>query len=346
MQISLQQLRRALSAALFVLLLSLAGMKNALAQNQVATLQHNDSITGVFYGQHAFVSAYNAAANGDIITLSSGTFDNCNIAKSITIHGAGCVYDSVTQVMPTIIPGEFFIQHNNVSFEGVWIRGNGVTSYSGPENVSFVKCNLDKIGVAHADNRENWSFVNCIVKDFGGASDCQYIGMTIINSVVRFTKYFHTNVSNPTTIINSIVLFDNSTNNATHMANITANNSIIQTVSGHVITDCSFFNCIGIKLGTSSLFDGITQNVMIVDNYDDVFETFTGTVSYDNNYQLKDEIATSFLGNDGTEVGIYGGIMPYNPRPNYMIIRSCNVAGRTNEDNKLSVEIELLNPDE
>lgn len=80
---------------------------------------------------------------------------------------------------------------------------------------------------------------------------------------------------------------------------------------------------------------------MEVSSYSDIFETFDGTVTFDNIYQLKEEIANSFYGNDGTEVGVYGGMMPYNPRPSYMIIRRCNVAGRTTEDNKLSVEIEL-----
>lgn len=90
------------------------------------------------------------------------------------------------------------------------------------------------------------------------------------------------------------------------------------------------------------LFNGqVNSTNLEVDNYSDVFETFDGIVTYDNSYQLKEEIANFFLGNDGTEVGIYGGMMPYNPRPSYMIIKRCNVAGRTTEDNKLSVEIEL-----
>ena len=81
---------------------------------------------------------------------------------------------------------------------------------------------------------------------------------------------------------------------------------------------------------------------MEVDGFDDVFETFAGTVTYDNSYELKEEITTSFLGNDGTEVGIYGGMMPYDPRPTYMRMKRCNVAPRSTIDNKLSVEIEVL----
>ena len=360
MQTKSLQLKRALSAALFVLLLCVAGTKIALAQNQVATLQHNDTITGVFYGQNAFVSAHSAAVNGDIITLSSGTFAApSEIVKAITIHGAGCGFDSITQIMPTIISGDFSLRSgsSSTSFEGISLIGNiaGVSA----NNIVFVKCTINKIlptsGYYTSFNNYNWQFINCIIKDFvsyrsasglSGTSYYYFLGMSIINSVVRFTSFNNLDAYNPTTINNSIVLFNNgqaSNSNARAINNIVVYNSIITTVSGHTVSNCTFFNCISIETGETSLFEGQTaQNVMTVDGYDDVFETFDGTVTYDNIYQLKNDIATGFLGHDGTEVGIYGGVMPYKTRPNYMIMKNCTVAGRTNEDNKLSVEIELL----
>ena len=119
-------------------------------------------------------------------------------------------------------------------------------------------------------------------------------------------------------------------------------NSIIATAENNSVSNTIFHNCIGIQTVDSSLFVGQLNNSnMTVDSYEDVFETFAGEVTYNNSYQLKEEIATSFLGNDGTEVGIYGGMRPYHPRPPYMIINSINVAGRTTDDNKLNVEIEL-----
>ena len=177
---------------------------------------------------------------------------------------------------------------------------------------------------------------------------CPRIG-TYFSSVDEAISFFQLNhkvvsvefisVENPITINNSVILFDNGLS----INNIIANNSIVATVSGHTVTNCAFFNCIGIETGETLLFEGqTTQNVLEVDSFEDVFETFTGTVSFDNIYQLKEVIATSFLGNDGTEVSIYGGMMPYRTRPNYMIIRNCNVSGRTTEDNKLNVELELL----
>ena len=62
------QFGKAMSAALFVLLLVAVGSKNALAQYQAATLQHEGNIT-VFYGPDALSNAHEAAATNDTITL-------------------------------------------------------------------------------------------------------------------------------------------------------------------------------------------------------------------------------------------------------------------------------------
>lgn len=84
-----------------------------------------------------------------------------------------------------------------------------------------------------------------------------------------------------------------------------------------------------------------------MDNFSDVFDTYDGSnISfYDPIYErfiLKSSFATSFLGNDGTEVGIHGGLAPYNPRPNYMVLKQCNVANQSTVDGKLSVEIQVV----
>ena len=344
MQTKSLSMRRAISAALFVLLLSVTGTKNALAQNQVATLQHNDTITGVFYGQNAFVSAHNAAVDGDVVTLSSGTFNNCSITKSVTIRGAGCVLDTVTNVLPTIIPGSFYIGRSNITFEGICFTEeikipNGASNYS---YISFVKCNINKIINYYSPQfpQKFCQFNNCIINNFSSSS---FHGTSIINSVVRFTTYVQNDIYNPTNIYNSVIVFDN----ALSINNIVAYNSIIATASEHNVSNNTFFNCINIKTGETSLFEGqLNTSNMEVNNYSEVFETFDGTISYDNIYQLKNDIATGFLGHDGTEVGIYGGIMPYKTRPSNMILKNCNVAGQTDENKKLNVEMELFGPEE
>lgn len=64
------------------------------AQNelQTAVLQH-DGDTQVFTGRNAFVNANAAAVDGDVITLSAGTFNIADITKSISLYGAGFEYN-------------------------------------------------------------------------------------------------------------------------------------------------------------------------------------------------------------------------------------------------------------
>ena len=117
------QFGKAISAALFVLLLSLAGMTKAFAQTQVATLQHEGNISA-FYGPSALAVAHDAAIDGDTITLSSGNFNfqSCTITKAITLHGAGCVSDTLG-ITPTTVSGNYYIRipNDSLSFtvEGV-----------------------------------------------------------------------------------------------------------------------------------------------------------------------------------------------------------------------------------
>ena len=326
---------KAMSAALFVLLLSLAGMKNVLAQTLVATLQHEGNISA-FYGSNALAEAYDAAVDGDTITLTSGSFNGCDFGKAITVHGAGCVMDTIAGTAPTVI-GSSIMRANNstipLSFEGLCIIGDGISSY-GSNNVVFRKCYARITSRWGNDHTYNLQLIDCIVNDLmlSGTS------ATIINSVVKIESYVQEDLNAPNTIYNSVLLCGSNI----HLNNSTIVNSIIATGENNSVSNTVFNNCIGIKLGETSLFEGqFNDSNMDVDSFEDVFETFTGTLVYDNVYQLKEEIVNTFLGNDGTEVGIYGGMMPYNTRLSYMIMKHCNVAGRTTEDNKLSVEIEL-----
>lgn len=339
------QTKRALSAALFVLLLNVAGMKNALAQTQdypVATLQHNGVISA-FYGSNAFIEANAAASNGDTITLSGGNFYGCTMSKAITIHGAGCVMDSVAGTAPTVIIGYSanIDQRNDtlsLMIEGIRFNERVTNQWgTGVCNVDFLKCDF----VDYFDNggqMTNFHFEDCIINSFRFAGK----GATFTNCVMKLTYYNQTDRYNPNTIINSVVLLENGVG----MDRSMVMNSIIKTADNNSHTNSSFFNCIGIKKGNASIFeDQYYSTNMEVNDYEDVFETFDGTVTFDNIYQLKQEIVNTFPGNDGTQVGIYGGPKPYDTRLSYMIMKRCNVAGSTTIDNKLSVEIELKTDD-
>ena len=61
----------------------------------------------------------------------------------------------------------------------------------------------------------------------------------------------------------------------------------------------------------------------------------------DNDYQLTDAVRTLIKGTDGTEVGIHGGSLPYDPTPTNPEITKFNVAAKSTADGKLSVDIEV-----
>lgn len=318
----------------------------SFAQNQVATLQHNDTITGVFYGTDAFASAVNVAVDGDVITLSSGTFNQCEITKAITVHGAGCVEDTVMGIEPTIIIGLVSIGNTcntMLTFEG--IRFDNIKSSPNlgwnSQNIVFQKCMINNLKTTNTYTHVivNLQLLNCIVKylDYYGCS------ALFENSVLHLTSYSNSYPNLKNGFYNTLLVC----NDGVHLNDALISNSIIATGNNNSVSSTSFHNCIGIQTVDSVLFEGqLNTTNMTVNSYEEVFETFAGEVTFDNIYQLKQNVASSFLGHDGTEVGIYGGVMPYRTRPNYMIIKNCNVAGRTTEDNKLSVEIELFNAGE
>lgn len=326
-------------ATMFVLLLSVAGMKNALAQNQVATLQHNDTISA-FYGMNALVEAHAAATDGDIITLSSGTFYSTWITKAITLHGAGCTYDSIG-IAPTIVSGnpvgiDILNDSMYLIVEGVSFQCQ-ICYYNQLYNAKFIKCFINEI--------DNTNISYCLV------NDVQFINCRI-NRAVLYSK------NNSVSLINCVVaeLYHSTTGQPYDYLNIYNSvcasrserfhmyNSIIGKSGNYFITNSYAYNCIVIGAAFSNSVQ--TFNCMAVDSYSDVFESFDGTFSNDADFHLKEEISTTFLGNDGREVGVYGGGMPYKTRPSYMILKNCNVAGQTDENKKLNIEMELVGPDD
>lgn len=350
------QIGKAMSAALFVLLLSVAGMKNALAQTQVATLQHGDEMSA-FYGMNALVEAHSAATDGDIITLSSGSFTKTNITKAITLHGAGCVPDTLG-IMPTIVSGNFDIDISNDStyliIEGICFQDN-ITYLNYLFYAKFIKCNMNSI-LRHfgSTNRGKFvrqvQFINCHINDVAEILSLNNSVSFINCSIAKLKHSYNWDYNDYSTYVNvynSIIGQVTSAYpslNEYKPGNLNLYNCIVNAENNLLLVNSYAYNCIEIETVFSSSVQ--TFNCMTVESYSDVFETFDGSFSNDADYHLNDNIATTFLGNDGREVGIYGGAMPYNPRPSYLILNRCNVANRSTIDGKLSVDIEIIAEDE
>lgn len=91
----------------------------------------------------------------------------------------------------------------------------------------------------------------------------------------------------------------------------------------------------------NNYFYAISNNTNIrVEETDERTKNLFG-YSDDNDYKLTDEAKAIMKGTDGTEVGIYGGSLPYDPTPTNPQITKFNVASKTTADGKLSVDIEV-----
>jgi hypothetical protein len=129
-------------------------------------------------------------------------------------------------------------------------------------------------------------------------------------------------------------------------------NCIIQTTKWNdadmqLPASCVAYNCIGIG-SASSVFTNMaaknsTNKYVSINN---VFKTYNVTsdgtyINDSETFELTETAKTTYLGTDGTEVGIYGGNLAYDENPTIPQITKCNVAAKSTADGKLSVDIEV-----
>lgn len=301
----------------------------SFAQNNlVATLTHGDEIK-MFYGANALQNAHAAATDGDAINLSGGKFIPVNITKAITLRGTG-----VNDVNPTYINGSFNIGipsdvKERLSIEGCYIS-NTITITKTLTNAYFQKNYIYGINVSSSNvNLENCMFVNCRITQsmtLYGISSVQFI-----NSHISTFRNNNSNYASASFV--NCVLYATSRDFG-NIANSNLVNCILYGSSDNVLpSSASTINCVATN-GTT-LFRNVAyqQNCSYVDM----------TIFKNSNAlsDLTDEAKAKYIGNDGTPIGMYGGVFPYNMTPSYPRITKMNVANKTTADGKLSVEIEV-----
>lgn len=325
----------------------------------VATLSHNDTVS-VYYGRSAFQSAYNASTHGDVITLSSGSFDvPSTITKNITIRGAGMEKDSVNNVFPTILMGDFTVYTlsdtiaGRLMMEGVYCNGSmscgkrtvSSENYYNLINAQFVKCCFKSVSennywpsnyICYPAYMVNVGFIQCyVIKNVTLAGgNPMFMNCTLFTpsqhkesqSTVKWGFYNcilvgYSNISSSE--FNNCALWGGNQLASTNVA--------YQCVANYTgtATGGAFANLIG-DLGNVSLSDSTA-----------LFKTFRGTYSETETFELTDSAKVKYLGTDGTQVGIYGGSLPFSPQVSMPQIKKFKVASKSTDDGKLSVEIEV-----
>lgn len=337
-------MKKFLFSLLFVFSLNIVFAQSPL----MATLDHNGEITH-FFSTNALVNAMKVAQDGDIITLSSGAFVGTDISKSITLRGSAMdnMYGDNTR---TII-------NDNTN-----ITATDTSHYITIENIRFSNY-LDISGGC----TKNMKIKKCYIGTFSQSAKCQIYGLTIENCRIETLQAYkgssYSQLFTDFQLINSIIGNLYTSIDRTLIVNCTIgrqpgsmqnceiwNSVIVDTGSSSLHQSSTAYNCLGYTTSSSStykMFPNLTDitNWQLKKSEASIFLDERINSSYNAgyySYELVDAIKNTYLGTDGTEVGMYGGFLPYTTRPSGPKITKCNVAQKSTIDGKLSVEIEVV----
>lgn len=330
-----------------VMLLSTSAASLFAQSSLIATLSHESEVM-VFYGSDALKEAYAKAVGGDVITLSSGSFSAINISKAITLRGAGMAMDTVNNIMPTMLNGDFTISEtdsiHNLTLEGLY--HNHTMKYSGTiESAQFIRCRFSTItyNINSTVKLSNCSFLNCRVSQ---NFSCSGHGNMFYNSIIEDIA-FSSDTSGSGSFSNCVINIDLSNPSSMHSGSSSFENCILIYDASSVILSkgTSAYNCLVVGT-TNDIFSNVPNNTnKVVSLYSDVFKTYGTMASIagndDETFELTDAAKTKYLGLDGTQVGIYGGVIPYTTSVAIPKITKCNVAAKSTVDGMLSVDIEV-----
>lgn len=309
------------------------GVKAQVAQ--IAVLS-NEGKLSFFYGSFALIDAYEKAVDGDVITLSSGSFQAVEIKKGITIRGAGIALEGEEMINPTYITGRMGItlpvsSNKQLNFEGLTFSEEVCFYYV--KDVIFQKCEfLSAVSLSNAyeTKTSQYKFIHCVSKIEDGSIFGLYKGdISLINSVV--TNFRASNDEVGYNIVNSIVrgAFDHEDLNKCNFLN----SIILESEAyngGDIADNCFGSNCI--VVGKDKFFK-FGKNITFVESISGLFEDATF-------YRLAPD-AAKILGTDGKQVGIYGGTFPFEAAVSGLRVKKFDVSPKTTADGKLSVDIEI-----
>ncbi len=315
-------------AALFMCALNLHAQSS-----QLATLNHDGEIS-IFYGVTALQQAHAAAAHGDVITLSSGTFDCTDITKAVTIRGAGMTVDTLSHTEPTVLANDFTINVADTLSERFVMEGiysNQTVKISCLKNALFLKSRFKTITYSNSftSKMKDLTFIHCRIAESLTAPNTTP-SVSFINSVVYSINQY--NYSGYFSLVNcytkTLDLSNSEYKNCIIYVNGAAKGSSISTY---------FYNLRISEVGNGYVTKTNSTNTRITPS---AAPNLTTAYRDDLTYELTAELKL-LKTTDGTEVGIHGGSLPYDATPTNPQITKFNVAAKSTADGKLSVDIEV-----
>jgi hypothetical protein len=341
----------------------------------VATLSHEGSLTA-YYGKTALKEAYEAAKEGDIITLSAGTFTGVNMNKNITLRGVGAWQDNSTDNAITNIEGselKYKLQDNDyeLTVEGVRYLCRVLVDSDVEKECTFRKVffnyqNYDYSFIIY--NKVFAKLSHCVTIGHlqiykGICSNCVFNGadlqsstatVTLQNCVIRDWQSYNHYYNNIGTydedvLTNCIFIYDYESiyNKSPLKVSNNVHNCVVFNTKNDGIDIFQDITNTSNKIVTDR--DNFFKNAGLFSKKTDQYGDVTSYYVYFDNltkegtglFELSDEAKEIYKGNDGTVAGVWGGTMPFNYIPNNPRISKCDIVPKVDESGKLSVTIEV-----
>ena len=307
---------------------------------------HRGSDVEIFSGASPFVDAYNAAAAGDVIYLPGGNLPFPPVIdKGITIIGAGHYPGATSAMNKTTLIGSLSIYENadNLVLEGLEITGSISFAYNQKvDNVVIKRCRINVIGYGGNGLTPcvNNTIKECIIDNVLDLTNAR--GSLVTNNIISYSinNCLEIGITNNLFLFSGPLYIFNNVNNS----NI-SNNIILQQYAGsaYIQTSCAlstFSNNIFSStpaVGTSTFINNYTNS-----GISSLFVSQTGNAfNYTDNYHLVNP--TTYLGTDGNQIGIYGGLFPFkdlsipvNPQ-----IQNRFVSPMTNTTGEINIQFQV-----
>ena len=270
-------------------------------------LVHNGNVT--LYDNDKIQDAVNAASNGDVIYLTLGTFKPFNITKQITIRGAGetSIVDGDVNISISGSP-----KLTSPVLEALAVSGT-ITVKSQVDDMIIRKCKIGSFAIsAQVDGAV---LDRCYITNTLTLSS--YIkGMTVVNTKMSYVKA-NSGATQNTTFVNC------------NIKNVTADNFSATIINSIILGGNSSFRLNStVLLNTLLSYSSWISSSSVAQNC-----YYNSNISFSNDCECSPN--SSYVGTDGTIVGIYGGETPYTLVP--------SVPKVTSSDLQLDMENKVLN---
>lgn len=283
----------------------------------IAVLQSGNNVS-VFKGAGGLAAAHAAATDGDVITLSEGSFNACDITKSIAIYGAGFESNETTGTGVTkIIGSSWYIGENNGSLSNIHLEGlyleltnstidkRLVFRGSSIDGARLVKLYLPRVATT-CTSITNMMFDQCILTNgMQGGYNSSYASELFFSNCYcggTFNYFWNTN---------STIKFDHcicgkaDESNPFYQCNVPVlfTNSIFVMYANYdgAPVGSKFKNCICTSNSSSYVLEN-SYHVVLGDIFDDESDM---TYSATRTFKIKQP--ETWIATDGSEIGIRGG---------------------------------------